>query len=142
MKIKEISQNDFEVQSGLHEEYTIVRKYVWRGMYWYKQVEIYLKDKSIFSAIDNTDEISNKAILQIIERHKKRPKAKYYKVESEDNKIKLHEHRRKPDVNHVYNKVCETDEGELYISNGRWITLVNYCPICGYKAKKQIEVDE
>ena len=35
--------------------------------------------------------------------------------------------------------ICYEDEiGELIVSNGEYGSQVNYCPYCGYKAKKKI----
>lgn len=33
----------------------------------------------------------------------------------------------------------EDDEGYLFVSNGEYGSQVNFCPMCGYKAKKGIE---
>ena len=32
----------------------------------------------------------------------------------------------------------ELETGELWVDNGEYSSRVNYCPVCGYKAKKQI----
>ena len=29
----------------------------------------------------------------------------------------------------------EDEEGSLWVSNGEYDSIVNYCPVCGYKAK-------
>ncbi len=33
---------------------------------------------------------------------------------------------------------CELDDGELWVSNDEYATRVNFCPFCGYKAKKLV----
>ncbi len=32
----------------------------------------------------------------------------------------------------------EDDDGYLWVSNGEYGSVVNYCPICGFKAKRQL----
>jgi len=32
----------------------------------------------------------------------------------------------------------ESEDGMLIVDNGEYSSQVNYCPVCGYKAKKQI----
>lgn len=32
----------------------------------------------------------------------------------------------------------ENQEGELWVDNGEYATQVNFCPVCGHKAKKQV----
>lgn len=34
----------------------------------------------------------------------------------------------------------EIGDGRLYVSNGEYGNRVNYCPFCGYKAKKQMKL--
>lgn len=37
-------------------------------------------------------------------------------------------------------EICEeSPEGELWVSNSEYATQVNFCPFCGYEAKKQIK---
>jgi hypothetical protein len=41
---------------------------------------------------------------------------------------------------HAVEYCLESIEGELWVDNGEYSTRVNYCPFCGYKAKKQVEL--
>lgn len=34
----------------------------------------------------------------------------------------------------------EEEGGELWVANGEYCSQVNYCPFCGYGAKKKIEI--
>lgn len=34
--------------------------------------------------------------------------------------------------------VHEDDNGFLWVGNGEYGSVVNYCPICGFKAKQQV----
>ncbi len=34
--------------------------------------------------------------------------------------------------------VHEDDEGFLWVGNGEYGTVVNFCPVCGFKAKRQV----
>lgn len=34
----------------------------------------------------------------------------------------------------------EGENGELWVGNGEYATQVNFCPKCGYKAKKEVLV--
>jgi hypothetical protein len=36
----------------------------------------------------------------------------------------------------------ERENGELWVDNNEYASQVNYCPYCGYKAKKQVEVNK
>ena len=36
----------------------------------------------------------------------------------------------------------EDDEGRFWADNGEYSSQVNYCPVCGVKARAQIEVDD
>lgn len=36
----------------------------------------------------------------------------------------------------------EDDEGRFWAGNGEYVSQVNYCPVCGTKAPKQIEGDK
>lgn len=38
--------------------------------------------------------------------------------------------------------VYEDDEGRFWAGNGEYGSQVNYCPVCGTKAPKQIEGDK
>jgi hypothetical protein len=33
----------------------------------------------------------------------------------------------------------EKDDGKLWVSNGEYTNQVNFCPCCGYEAKKKID---
>lgn len=33
----------------------------------------------------------------------------------------------------------ETEEGILYVSNNEYTSQVNFCPFCGYEAKRKIQ---
>jgi len=37
------------------------------------------------------------------------------------------------------NECFEDDEDYLFVCNGEYGSQVNYCPLCGYEAKKKIE---
>jgi len=55
---------------------------------------------------------------------------------------KLH-HCEVPCKQHLYGAAiddCTEDEdGFLFVSNGEYGSQVNFCPMCGYRAKKGIE---
>ncbi len=33
---------------------------------------------------------------------------------------------------------CENETGELWVGNGEYASQVNFCPYCGFKAKKGV----
>lgn len=36
----------------------------------------------------------------------------------------------------------ERENGELWVTNEEYASQVNFCPYCGYKAKKQVKLKE
>jgi hypothetical protein len=44
------------------------------------------------------------------------------------------------DVYGIAVDICyEKDDGTYWVSNGEYASQVNYCPVCGAKAPKQVE---
>ena len=37
-------------------------------------------------------------------------------------------------------KCYERESGKLFVENWGYVSRVNYCPFCGYKSKKQMEL--
>lgn len=40
----------------------------------------------------------------------------------------------------AFDEVWENEDGGLWVSNGEYSSPVNFCPVCGFKATKQVSI--
>lgn len=65
-------------------------------------------------------------------------------IVNQDNQLHKHEFLHLPTDGYgaAINSVDEMEDGALWIGNGEYGSQINFCPVCGYKAKKEVEIDE